>query len=136
MILILFYRNPIKAKTVLFEIFWDIFCQSSALVNDGFFRKQLFNRLDFSRFLLFSTFSVARCQGPQNSVWTPVLNTRMHFIHCFDYSRPFLCSRNWIHIDTVQFISFIYEYIFPFCKRVFFANIQNWPDRVTNILDY
>ena len=92
------HHRTAKAKPFLCiinnsKIFWSIFCPSSTHgVNDGFFQKQLFNRLDFSRFLLFSTFSMARCQGPQNSVWTPVLNTRMHFIHCFDYSRPFLCN--------------------------------------------
>ena len=132
MILILFYWNPSKAKTVLFEIFWDIFCQSSALVNDGFFRKQLFNRLDFSRFLLFSTFSVARCQGPQNSVWIPECILSIALIipgHFYAVEIEYI---------LIQFNSFLLymSTFFSFCKRVFFANIQNWPDRVTNILDY
>ena len=100
------HHSTPKAKPFFWnnsKIFWSIFCPSSTHgVNDGFFQKQLFNRLDFSRFLLFSTFSMARCQGPQNSVWTPVLNTRMHFIHCFDYSRPFLCSRK-MEMILIQF---------------------------------
>ena len=107
------HHSTAKAKPFLYiiynsKIFWSIFCPSSTHgVNDGFFQKQLFNRLDFSRFLLFSTFSMARCQGPQNSVWTPVLNTRMHFIHCFDYSRPFLCSRK-MEIILIQFAARVF----------------------------